>query len=58
MLHNIRQKWGHLYTDNDEVLQNVLINERLMRGGHNNNQKCPDADALREAIAEYILGNI
>ena len=59
VLHNICQKRGDLYIDDDEVLENVLINERLMRGGHNNNQNFPDADALlRDVIAEYMLGNI
>ena len=58
VLHNICQKWGDLYIDDDEVLENVLINERLMRGGHNNNQNCPDADALRDVLAEYMFGNI
>ena len=39
VLHNICQKRGDLYIDDDEVLeQRFLINERLMRGGHNNNQ--------------------
>ena len=51
-------KRGDLYIDDDDVLENVLINERLMRGGHNNNQNFPDADALRDVIAEYMLGNI
>ena len=58
MLHNICRKRGDLYIDDDEVLENVLINERLIRGGHNNNQNCPDADALREALAEYMFGDI
>ena len=25
-----------------------------MRGGHNKNQNCPDADALGDILAEYI----
>ena len=58
VLHNICQKGGDLFIDDDEVLEKVLINERLMRGGHNNNQNCPDADALRDVIAEYMLGYI
>ena len=29
VLHNICQKRGDLYVDDDEVLENVLINERL-----------------------------
>ena len=28
------KKRGDLYIDDDEVLENVLINERLMRGDH------------------------
>ena len=36
--HNICQNRGDLYFDDDEVLENFLINDRLMRGGHNNNQ--------------------
>ena len=58
VLQNICQKRGDLYINDDEVLENVLINERLMRGGHNNNQNCPDADALREVPAEYMFSNI
>ena len=58
MLHNICRKRGDLYIDDDEVLENVLINERLIRGGHNDNQNCPDADALREVLAEYMFGDI
>ena len=58
VLHNICQKKGDLYIDNDEALENVLLIECLMRGGHNNNQNCPDADALRELPAEYMFGNI
>ena len=58
MLHNICRKRGDLYIDDDEVLENVLINERLIRGGHNNNQNCPVADALREVLAEYMFGDI
>ena len=56
--HNICQKKGDRYIEDDEVLENVLINERLMRGGHNNNQNCPDADALRDVLAEYMFGNM
>ena len=44
--------------DDDEFLENVLINKRLLRGGHNSYQNCPDADALRDVIAEYMFGNI
>ena len=29
-----------------------------MRVGNNNNQNCPDADALRAALAENMFGNI
>ena len=58
VLHNIYQKRGDLYIDDDEVLENVLINERLMRVGNNNNQNCPDADALRAVLAENMFGNI
>ena len=58
VLHNICQKRRDLYIGNDKFLENVLINERLLRGGHNNNQNCPDADALREVLAEYMFGNI
>ena len=58
VLHNICQKRGDLYIDDDQVLENVLINEHLMRGGHNSNQNCPDGDALRDVIAEYMFGNI
>ena len=58
MLLNICRKRGDLYIDDDEVLENVLINERLIRGGHNDNQNCPDADALREVLAEYMFGDI
>ena len=57
MLLNICRKRGDLYIDDDEVLENVLINERLIRG-HNDNQNCPDADALREVLAEYMFGDI
>ena len=57
MLHNKCQKRGDLYID-DEVLENVLINKCLMRGGHSNIQNCPDADALRDILAEYMFGNI
>ena len=56
--HNVSQKRGDLYMDDDEVLENVLINEGLMRGGYNNNQNCPDADALRDVLAEYMFDNI
>ena len=58
VLHNICQKGGDLFIDDDEVLEKILINERLMRGGHNSNQNCPDPDALRDVIAEYMLGYI
>ena len=58
MAHNVSQKRGDLYMDDDEVLENVLINEGLMRGGYNNNQNCPDADALRDVLAEYMFDNI
>ena len=57
VLHNKCQKRGDLYID-DEVLENVLINKCLMRGGHSNIQNCPDADALRDILAEYMFGNI
>ena len=40
VLHNICQKKGDLYINNDEVLENILKIECLMRGGHNNNQNC------------------
>ena len=58
VLHNICQKRGDLYIHDGEVLENVLINECLIRGGHNNNQNCSDADALRDVIAEYMFSNI
>ena len=58
MLHNICQKRGDLYIDDDEFLENVLLNKRLLRGGHNNYQNCPDADALGDVIAEFMFGNI
>ena len=58
MLHDICQKRGDLYIDDDKVLENLLINEHLMRGGHKNNQNCSDADALRDVLAEYMFGNI
>ena len=57
VLHNICQKRGDLYIDDDEFLENVLINERSMRGGHKNNQNYPHADALRDVRAEYMFGN-
>ena len=57
VLHNICQKRGDLYIDG-EILENVLINRCLMRGGHNNLQNCPDADALRGMLVEHMFGNI
>ena len=47
VLHNICQKRGDLYIDDDQVLENVLINEHLMRG-----------DTLRDVLAECMFGNI
>ena len=58
VLHNICKKRGYLYIDNDEVLENVLISDCLMRGRHDNNQNCPGADALRDVLAKYMFGNI
>ena len=58
VLHNICQKRGHLYIVNDEVLENVLISDCLMRGRHDNNQNYPGADALRDVLAKYMFGNI
>ena len=36
----------------------ICISVPLKRGGHNNNQYCPDADALTDVLAEYMFGNI
>ena len=28
-----------------------------MRGGHIDNQNCPDTDTLRDVLVEYMFGN-
>ena len=48
VLHNIYQLRGDFYIDGDNVLDQVLRNERLMRRAQaNNNVNCPSPNALK-----------
>ena len=56
VLCNISQSRGDFYIDDDNVLDQVLRNERLMRRAQqaNNNVNCPNANALRDILADYV----
>ena len=56
VLHNICQLRGYFYINDDNVLDQVLRNERLMRRAQqaNNNVNCPNGNALRDILADYV----
>ena len=56
VLHNICQLRGDFYIDDDNVLDQVLRNERLMRRAQptNNNVNCSNANALRDILADCV----
>ena len=56
VLHNISQSRGDFYIDDDNVLDQVLRNERLMRRAQqaNNNVNCPNVNAVRDILADYV----
>ena len=56
VLHNIYQLRGDFYIDGDNVLDQVLRNERLMRRAQpaNNNVNCPNTNALRYILADCV----
>ena len=56
VLHNICQLRGDFYIDDDNVLDQVLRNERLMRRAQpaNNNVNCPNTNALRDILADCV----
>ena len=47
-------------TQGSSLLDQVLQNERLMRRAHqaNNNINCPNANALRDILADYVEGMV
>ena len=56
VLLNICQLRGDLYIGDDNVLDQILRNERLMRRAQpaNSNVNCPNANALRDIPADYV----
>ena len=56
VLHNICQLHEDCYVDDDNVLGQVLRNARLMRKAQqaNNNVSCPNANVLRDILADYV----
>ena len=58
VLHNICAMRGDSYIDNDEVLQQVLAEERQARRQRPTcNQICRDGDALREVLKNFVDNN-
>ena len=59
VLHNICQQNHDNYMDDDDVLENVLEQERKERRNRiNNHNLCDDAEALREILTQHIRDNI
>ena len=54
--HNICQLRGDFHIDDDNVLDQVLRNEKLMRRAQqtNNDVNCPSANALRDILTDYL----
>ena len=58
VLHNICQQNHDNYIDDDDVLENVLEQERRERRNRiSNHNLCDDAGALREILAQHIRDN-
>ena len=47
---------GDFYIDDDNVLDQVLRNETLLRRAQqaNNNVNCPNANAFRDILPDYV----
>ena len=55
VLHNICHLRGDFYIDDDNVLDQVLPNERLMRRAQaNSNVNCPSANCPQDILADYV----
>ena len=58
MLHNICQQNHDDYIDEDDVLENVLEQERRERRHRiTSHNFCDDAEALREISTQHIMDN-
>ena len=58
MLHNICQQNHDDYIDEDDVLENVLEQERRERRNRiSNHNLCDDSEAFREILTQHIRDN-